>query len=62
MASDRKFNLLPKAGQGVLHLFKQLADGLVPRDSSQAEKKVTVTKAEQIHRMAIIFTKKTIFN
>jgi hypothetical protein len=35
-----------------------LADGLVPRDSSQAEKKVTVTKAEQIHRMAIIFTKK----
>ena len=45
--------------QGILcgvYFFKQLAVGL--RDLSQAEKKVTVVKPEQVHKMTIIFTQK----
>ena len=43
--------------KGGLHLFKQLA-AVGSRDLSQAEKNITVVKAEQIQKMAIIFTQK----
>ena len=39
---------------GDLHLFKQLADK--SRDLSQDEKKITVVKPEEIHKITIIFT------
>ena len=39
---------------GGLHMFKLFA--LRSRDLSQAEKKVTVVKSEQMHKMKIIFT------
>ena len=41
-----------------LYLFKQLAVGSC--DLSQAQKKVTVVKTEQIHKMTIIFTQKLV--
>jgi hypothetical protein len=42
--------------KGPLHMFKLLA--VESSDLSQAEKKTIFVKAEQIHKMIIIFTQK----
>ena len=53
---DAAFDAQSWTSLGSLHLFKQLA--VESRDLSQAEKKVTVVKPEQIFKMTIIFSQK----